>query len=430
MFRNMKQFMLILPRLIFETLSPLMFFLIVKALFDHYHIGYIAVIAIGIMLVSYVLNKRIKSRQSLIFGLITAIVFGMFLNQFTISMKIIYSLFYFYIWIAGLKMNVNYEYPSIYMRKFYIHSLIMIALMITIGLGNIAYYVNELSVYFIIYAMAVMLYVGKLNIEDIYSDREANDIKGKKNKYKGIVLNILIIFLIIFMIANVLISNAELFKNFFEMALKPVGLIGERFSKFIESKIIDRSGDGIGDGSLAGVAEEASEVYEYRDNIERESRINFKLIFQILVFSGSFILLLLYSLKLFKRDRIIEIEEEDYTEVRESVFSKELLLSKTMKGIYNVVNRFFPKKNKSERLSPIRQKYKETIGELLQAGRYITISDTPDDILKKSLLNGEERKKMYELTNIYKKIRYSDEIVQNEEALKVIDANIVIHKPV
>ena len=314
MLRNMKQFMLVLPRLIFETISPLIFFLIVKALFKHYDVGYVAVISIGIMLMSYVLNKRINDKRSLVLGMMIAIIFSMFANQFTITMKIIYCLFYFYIWIIGLKMNVNYEYPSVYMRKFYIHSLIMIAIMITIGLGNIAYYVNELSVYFIIYAIAVMLYVGKLNIEEIYSSREANDVKGKKNKYKGIVLNILIIFLVIFMIANVLISNAELFKNFFEMVLKPVGLIGERFSKFIESKIIDRSVDGIGDGSLAGVAEEASEVYEYRENIERESRINFKLIFQIFVFSGSFILLLFYSLKLFKRDRIIEIEEEDYKE--------------------------------------------------------------------------------------------------------------------
>ena len=91
-----------------------------------------------------------------------------------------------------------------------------------------------------------------------------------------------------------------------------------------------------------------------------------------------------------------------------------------MYKIFNVVNRIFPRKKESEHLSPIRLKYKETIDLLLKSGRFITISDTPDEILKKSLLNGEEREKMSELTNIYKKDRYSDDLLKDADRLKVL----------
>jgi Ca2+/Na+ antiporter len=359
-----------------------------------------------------------------VIGGVASFAFGFINTQFSVFFRVVYGLYYLYIWIVGLRINVDYEYPTVYMRKFFYNSFAMVVLMLTVGLTNIFFYMNELSMYFVIYAVSVMLYIGKINIEAIYSDRDANEISGKKdNKYKGIVINMLVIFLIIFLIATALVDNSGFLRDVFEMALRPVGLFGERVSHFIENRLVEHPLK-INEGNAAGSADPSADMMEEYRQQRNHVNINYKLIVQILFAVGALIGLTIYARKLFKRGRLVEKEEVDYCEIRENVFSKKLLYDNTLGKMFGVMANLFSKKARPEPLESIRQKYRDTIMEMMGSGQEIVVSDTPDEILKKVVLTPEERERFTKLTEAYKQYRYSQTLPDQYEIDRIVKLEV------
>ncbi|MBN2259442.1 MAG: hypothetical protein JW702_02795 [Clostridiales bacterium] len=407
MINLLKRLLFILPRLVFETLSSVLMFLIAKSIFNNYDIGYIVLISFLVMITSYLLNQRVKNKGAFILGMFLSFIFASTVRENGIFQMLLYTIFYFYIWTVGLKINVSYENSKIYMKKFFFYTMAMLMIMMTIGLGDIYYYINELSLYFVIYSFSVMLYIGKLNVEDVYSDREANEIKGKKsNKYKGIIINIFIVFLIVVMVANVLIDNAIFIQSLVETMLKPIAYMGERFAWFVESRIVNRENVGDIIGAFQSSGDSTTEMLMTKEENINRNAIDLKIILQTFFIIFSLIALLLYYFKLNKREKTFICIEDDFEEVRENVFSMDYFINNIINKVKKIWKKTMPRNGKVEDLNEVRRKYKKTIEQLIQNNYLIDEFDTPDEIMGKINYDDIDKFQLAQLTKDYKINRY------------------------
>lgn len=416
--------MFVLPRLVFESLSVMLIFTIMKSIFNHFDIGYLAVISIGMITLSHLLHRRFATKTVIAVGIAISLALGLAHTDFNWFFRGVYVLYYLYVWMSGIRLNLEHEDPSVYMRKFFFTGFVMVVLMITVGLSNIFYYIDTLSVYFLMYAVAVMLYIGKLNIESVYTERAANAMKRRsRNQYKGVLLNLFIILLVVFLIATALVNNADFFRDLLELALRPVGYMGERLSHFIENRLIERTSDNT-DGEFLGIADEVTEMYTVDETRDARRSINYKLIAQIIFILGLVGGLVYYGLRLMKQHRVVEIEEEDYREIRENVFSSRLLYDNTLGRLLSTARKWFERSEKEPVLDFIRQRYRNVVALMIRSGQQISMSDTPDEILRKVVLIPEERESFERLTEVYKLHRYARTAPPNELVQKILDEEL------
>ncbi|MTI70502.1 MAG: hypothetical protein FH751_09660 [Firmicutes bacterium] len=346
------------------------------------------------------------------------------------SLAINFILFFYYtiIWIKGMNFIIRNDTYEIYFKRFIFSICAIFFVMMTIGLGNLRWFMNNLETYFIGYFLISILYLTRLNLLNVYSNTRVNMINKKRNLMKFNIFSSTGVLVLFFLIFNNTLKIKyfniafEIFWNILVKILYPFVYIfykiaiflRKRTAKFnLEENDLLKINDGNGNKG----------VFESLKQIAPERFITIiNAIFKwgfILIITG----IVIYIMWKLTKEILVRLKEtsDNANEEKDYIYNKEDIkknLTKSIKKVYNTISNIFSKEESKEKLSKVRIVYIQVVNNLINKGYKYKTFFTPNEYLMKFNKDKITYNNLSTLTKYYNKDRYGNKDAFTKEEIE------------
>ncbi|MBS4534653.1 hypothetical protein GOQ29_03385 [Clostridium sp. D2Q-14] len=376
-----------------------------------------------ILILSNVLGELLKRKYQeankfrkiiSIIGILISIIFG-FYSTYSNFMFIVFIIIYLYVWIQGLRMNINIDGTKDIITKIVFTSLTGFLFTIEMFFGHIRWYMEKLLPYLLIFLMISLVYLVRTNIYNAYDSM--NFINKKKNLKKFNMLSNIVIVVFIIIIANMTLVffdlgmiNNKIFP-ITDMILNSlillVSVIIKAFSIVFTFFKINNDYEVPEWNNKKSNNNEMEQILE--QNVTRQmllSYLGWCMVVLIIIIIGYIIYRLTKDIEKLKEDKEQLIEEKEFIINRRDIINSIANKIKNKKEKYN-----------SKNINKVQQLFIDLSLSLINKGYKYKKEYTPREFLNQK---SENFKDVEGFVIEYEKVRYGNELVTDDKIEKMI----------